>query len=182
MTDRVQIVLGTKRFLKTFFNSEQTPLLLMKPLAKGQNYGLLDVHGQVRFAAPMVYDPLAMGGDIQDQGFIQLAYFRLTDDEAPVFIDQFKALLKQREQLQGNLALGLLVKKAKERDYLVISQWERTLDVFASKSTPLWQPVNKFAERAAKGLGYHDANYQVISPNAPDTDDEQAQAATSATN
>lgn len=171
MTNRVQIVLGTKRFLKRFFNDDQTPLLLMKPLGKGQNYALLDVEAKVPFVAPMAYDALAMAGTLQNQGYIQLAYLHLTADEAPVFTDQFKALLKQRDQLQGNLALGLLVKDAKARNYLVISQWERTLDVFASKSTPLWQPINKFAERAVKGLGYHDATYQIVSP---DDDNDQA--------
>ena len=172
MTQRVQIVLGSKRFLKRFFKEYQTPLLFMKPLAKGANYGVLDVEAKVPFVAPMAYDTLALGGTIENRGYIQLAYYHLTEDEAPVFIDQFKKLLKQRDQLQGNLALGLFVKDAKARDYLVLSQWERTLDVFASKSTPLWQPVNKFVERAAKGQGYHDANYQIIPPDDEDNDEK----------
>lgn len=172
MTQRVQIVLGSKRFLKRFFKEYQTPLLFMKPLAKGANYGVLDVEAKVPFVAPMAYDTLALDGTIENRGYIQLAYYHLTEDEAPVFIDQFKKLLKQRDQLQGNLALGLFVKDAKARDYLVLSQWERTLDVFASKSTPLWQPVNKFVERAAKGQGYHDANYQIISPDDDDQNEK----------
>lgn len=164
MTNRVQMILGTKHFLKRFFKDYNTPLLMLKPLAEGQNYALMDLDATIPFVAPMRYDVLALGGQINDHGYLQLAYFHLTEDEAPVFIDQFKNLLKQRDQLQGNLALALLVKDAKARDYLVISQWERTLDVFASKSTPLWAPVNKFAERAAKGLGYHDATYQIVAP------------------
>lgn len=166
MSNRMQMILGSQHFLKQFFNRYSTPMLLLKPLHDGQNYALIDVNASVPFVAPMRYLIQAQTAPLAAKGYVQLQYFHLTEDEAPVFIAKAKALLANQAQLQGNLSLAVLEKDAKERDYVLLSQWERTLDVFASKKTPLMAPINEFADRAAAGLGYHDANYQIVDPAA----------------
>lgn len=182
MSNRMQIILGSQRFLKTFFAAHDDPMLLLKPMHKDQNYALIDINGTVPFAVPMRYWVRAQSTPLADHGFIQIQYFHLPEDVGPVFIAKAKTLIEHAGQLKGNLSLSVLEKDAKDRDYVLLSQWERTLDVFASKSTPSMLPISEFAKRAAQGQGYHDATYQIVSPDAdPDADDDNDAAKADAT-
>ncbi|MCI1985689.1 MAG: hypothetical protein LKJ69_00185 [Lactobacillus sp.] len=179
MSNHMQMILGSHYFLKRFFTETTAPLLLLKPLNEGSNYALLDPTAAVPFVAPMRFETLAQAGDLADQGFVQLSYFHLNDQEAPVFVAKAKRLFEHRERLQGNLSLALLITDAKAPEYVLMSQWERTLDVFASKKTPLMAPILDFAQRAAKGQGFHEAHYQIVSPEAEDdADDDSTQLIT----
>ncbi|MFD1484125.1 hypothetical protein ACFQ5J_02640 [Lacticaseibacillus baoqingensis] len=175
MSNNMQMILGSRYFLKQFFTKTDAPLLLLKPLNEGSNYALLDYTAAVPFVAPMKFKPLAQAGQLVDQGFLQLSYFRLNEQEAPVFVAKAKKLFEHRERLRGNQALYLFKTDAKAPEYVLLSQWEKTLDLFASKKTPLMAPILDFTQRAAKGLGYHEAYYQIVSPDAEDEPDDQSQ-------
>ena len=61
-------------------------------------------------------------------------------------------------------------------EYVLMSAWERKLDVFAAKGAPMFAPILPFITRASNGLGFHEAAYQIIDPNAPDPAPDAAAA------
>lgn len=165
---KFQMILGSRSFLKTFFNRYDTPLVLLKSLQKS-NYALLDPNMALTFAAPLKYTALITHNQLPTRGYFQFLYFRLTEDDAPVFVAKAKKLISNAVQLRGSTSAGLYQADTKVIEYLLLITWDQKLDVFASKNTPLMAATLAYTPRAAQSGGFHEAIYQAVDPNAKRT-------------
>ncbi|WP_179395136.1 hypothetical protein [Lacticaseibacillus absianus] len=168
MTQKIQMVLGTKYYLKQIIAKHPVPIRLLEGLVKGQNAALLDPTGVIPFVAPMRGTVLAHNGELPETGYMHFMYFKLSKDDAPIFADKAKALVDQADRLSGEQGMWLMQTDSKVIEYVLMSAWSRKLDVFAAKGAPLFAPILPFIDRASQGLGFHEAAYQIVDPNAPE--------------
>lgn len=160
----IQMIFGSLSFLKTYQARAAHPLLLMRPLTGG-SYALLDPSGHQKFALPQRYQVLAANGAIQPTGLVQLRYFQLTPEEAPVFIDAAKTVVAHQPTRTNNAYASVMV-ATKTHELILMTQWQTTTAKSAAQATPAFAAIDQFAHRAAKGAGYHEAYYQIEHPDA----------------
>ncbi|WP_056951366.1 hypothetical protein [Lacticaseibacillus nasuensis] len=168
-----QMILGSKHFLRHYFTDYDTPLVLLKSLEKGRNYALLDLAAAIPFVAPMAYTQVAGAQPIPTSGFFNLMYFGVSDADEPVFVAKVRRLIDHHAQLRGCTSITLFKANTKEIEYLLLTSWEKKLDVFASRHMPLVTPVMAYMDRAAAAGGYHEAIYTAVAPNTDNDDDDE---------
>ncbi|WP_262314873.1 antibiotic biosynthesis monooxygenase [Lacticaseibacillus parakribbianus] len=175
MTNKVQMTLGTRYYLKRLLRQNPQHMLLLDGLVQGQSGALLDPSGTAHFAAPMRGTVLARQGALPETGYVHVAYFRLSKDDAPIFAAEARKLVEQSDRLSGLEGMWLLQTQSKILEFVLLSAWQRRLDVFAAKGTPLYAPLTPFIKLAGQGLGYHEAAYRISDPNAtaPDFDEHE---------
>lgn len=176
---QVKMILGSKSFLKHYFNEYDTPLVLLKSLVKGHNYALLDQAGAIPFVDPLTYDVIAQAKPMPQRGVFQFMHFRLTAHDAPLMADKAKRLIANSAQLKGLQSMALWRTQGDVIEYVLATCWQTQLDVFSSKRTPLVTPVLSYVDIAANEGGYYDRTYQAIDPNADDDEDNVPEPAES---
>lgn len=160
----IQMIFGSLPFLKSYQTKAKRPLLLLQPLTGG-NFALLDPTGRQKFALPQRHLVLAANGALQPQGFVQLRYFELKPEEAPVFVDAAKRIVERQATITSNNYAAVLQTTKRAAAYVLLTQWRTTTAEGAARKTPAFEALIPFVHRATKGAGYHEAGYQVVTPH-----------------
>lgn len=167
MTQTMQLVLGSQTYMQQFAKQATTPTRLLKDVEKDRDFALLDLKGAIPFVSPVRGTVLAHYGTVPAYGYIALMYFKLGKDEAGVFVSQMTEFTDQADRLEGCDAMVLMETDNPHLEYLLLSAWNRKLDVYTAQNTPLYAPVRTFAQRAQAGFGYHRAIYTIVDPDHP---------------
>lgn len=161
----IQTVFGSRAFLTQLQTKQAAPTLLLKPESHGLDYMLLDSTGRGKFTLPFKYNVLATRGELQKKNYVHMMYFNLAADQEAIFVAQMKTFFDAYERFPHITGLTLMRLDAKQIQFVLMSSWISGSDFFALKSTPAFAPLNKFMNRAADQLGFHENGYRVIDPD-----------------
>lgn len=168
MTQRMQLVLGSKTYMQTLVLNAHTPVRLLKDAEKDRDYATLDLTGAMQFTAPLSGTILAHYGTVPAAGYVHVMYFKLTDEERKVFEKQAETLVADADRLNGCEAMVLMRSEDVHRQYVLLSAWHDKLSVYTAKHTPLFAPVMVFTKRAQQSYGFHQAFYTIADPYHPE--------------